>query len=132
MRILVTAGNTQAPIDRVRCLTNIFSGRTGTRIALVARQQGHTVGLLTSHPEVVRELAPPAELIAQHWYVARYRTFEELQAMLAEQLTSGLYDAVLMTAAISDHLPGGVYAPGGGTQFDAASGAWSPNARLED
>ena len=43
MRILVTAGNTQAPIDRVRCLTNIFSGRTGTRIALEARQHGHTV-----------------------------------------------------------------------------------------
>ena len=57
MRILVTAGNTQAPVDRVRCLTNIFSGRTGTRIALEARQNGHTVGLLTSHPDAVSQLA---------------------------------------------------------------------------
>ena len=72
MRILVTAGNTQAPVDRVRCLTNIFSGRTGTRIALEARQHGHTVGLLTSHPEVVRDLAPPGSLIAKQWHVGRY------------------------------------------------------------
>ena len=47
MKILVTAGNTQVPIDRVRCITNIFSGRTGTRInaarnRLVHWQERHT------------------------------------------------------------------------------------------
>ena len=31
MRLLVTAGNTQTPIDRVRSITNIFSGRTGAQ-----------------------------------------------------------------------------------------------------
>ncbi|MFO0803298.1 MAG: phosphopantothenoylcysteine decarboxylase [Gemmataceae bacterium] len=31
MKVLVTAGNTQSPLDRVRCITNIFSGRTGLR-----------------------------------------------------------------------------------------------------
>ena len=51
MNLLVTAGNTQAPIDRVRCITNIFTGRTGAHLALTAWQRGHRVTLLTSHPE---------------------------------------------------------------------------------
>ena len=29
MNLLITAGNTLAPIDRVRGLTNVFTGRTG-------------------------------------------------------------------------------------------------------
>jgi phosphopantothenoylcysteine synthetase/decarboxylase len=32
-RVLVTAGNTSVPIEKVRSIGNIFSGRTGTRIA---------------------------------------------------------------------------------------------------
>ena len=39
MHILITAGNTQMPMDRVRCITNIFSGRTGASIALQAYQR---------------------------------------------------------------------------------------------
>ena len=34
MKLFITAGNTQVAIDRVRCLTNIFTGRTGAGIAL--------------------------------------------------------------------------------------------------
>lgn len=33
MRVLVTAGATQVPIDRVRAITNVFTGRTGTQVA---------------------------------------------------------------------------------------------------
>ena len=60
MRFLVTAGNTQTHIDKVRCLTNIFSGRTGGRIAAAAHGRGHTVCLLTSHPEALPFPAPSA------------------------------------------------------------------------
>ena len=56
LRVLVTAGNTQTPIDRVRCLTNVFTGRTGGRLALEAFDRGHEVTLLTSHPSVIGEL----------------------------------------------------------------------------
>ena len=134
MRILVTAGNTQAPVDRVRCLTNIFSGRTGTRIALEARQHGHTVGLLTSHPEVVRDLAPRPSVIGKQWHVGRYRTFEQLRASLAEQVKHGRLDAIVHSAAVSDYFAAGVYAAAAGTRFDTETGAWSgkPGPRLED
>jgi phosphopantothenate---cysteine ligase (CTP) len=47
MNLLVTAGNTQTPIDRVRCITNIFTGRTGAQVALEAHRRGHAVTHLT-------------------------------------------------------------------------------------
>jgi len=33
-RVLVTAGNTSVPIDRVRVISNIFKGRTGAGIPI--------------------------------------------------------------------------------------------------
>src|SRR5260370_4679187 len=56
MNLLVTAGNTKVLIDRVRCITNIFTGRTGAAIALHAHERGHDVTLLTSRPEAVAEM----------------------------------------------------------------------------
>ena len=40
MNLLVTAGNARVYIDQVRCLTNIFTGRTGAAIALEAYERG--------------------------------------------------------------------------------------------
>jgi phosphopantothenate-cysteine ligase/phosphopantothenoylcysteine decarboxylase/phosphopantothenate--cysteine ligase len=108
MNILVTAGNTQAPIDRVRCVTNIFTGRTGTRIALHAHGRGHAVTLLTSHPGVVAELAGGRPL-AERWQVHPYRTFDDLQEAMAAALRPGGFDVVVHSAAVSDYLAAGVY-----------------------
>jgi phosphopantothenoylcysteine synthetase/decarboxylase len=132
MNVLVTAGNTQVPIDRVRCLTNIFTGRTGARVALRARACGHTVTLLTSHLDVVAELhggPPPAE----GWAVRPYRTFDDLLALMAGAVRAGGLDAVIHSAAVSDYLAGGVYSPAPGTRFDPDIGRWdgSPPALLD-
>ena len=43
MNILITAGNTAAPVDRVRVVTNIFTGRTGAEVARTAWMRGHRV-----------------------------------------------------------------------------------------
>jgi phosphopantothenate-cysteine ligase/phosphopantothenoylcysteine decarboxylase/phosphopantothenate--cysteine ligase len=122
MNCLITAGNTMTLIDKVRCITNIFSGRTGTRVALAACARGHAVTLLTSHPEVVGELAggsPP-----DHLTVRAYRTFAELRDALASHVTGGRFDAVIQCAAVSDYECAGVYAPAPGTRFDPATGRW--------
>jgi len=100
MHLLVTAGNTQAPIDRVRCITNIFTGRTGTSIATRAAGSGHTVALFTSHPEIVR-----SERIEVH----AYRTFDDLRSLMANHIAGGHFDAVVHCAAVSDYLPAGVF-----------------------
>jgi phosphopantothenoylcysteine synthetase/decarboxylase len=121
MNILVTAGNTLVPIDRVRCLTNVFTGRTGARLALHGQERGHTVTLLTSHPEGI--IAPPAE----RWAAYSYRTFEDLHTLMEGQVRRRP-DAVVHSAAVSDYLAGGVFAPAAGTRFRPATGHWESEA----
>ncbi len=111
MRILVTAGNTQVPIDKVRCITNIFTGRTGTSIALEAHRRGHQVVLLTSHPEVVRDLAG-TQALGSNWTVKPYTTFDDLRSLMNDALELGRsrdFDAIIHSAAIADYEVRGVY-----------------------
>jgi phosphopantothenoylcysteine synthetase/decarboxylase len=117
MKILVTAGNTQAPIDRVRCITNIFTGRTGAQIALEAHRRRHHVVLLTSHPEVVAELNSGKSPGDERWTVTRYQTFEELRGLLESAIHQKDLDAIIHSAAVSDYLAAGVYAPSPYTRF---------------
>lgn len=122
MNILVTAGNTQTPIDQVRCITNIFSGRTGTRIAVEAARRGHAVTLLTSRPEIVAEPAD-AELPADRWFVKPYRTFDDLAASMETTIRGGSFDAIIHAAAVSDYALAGVFTRAAdGTITDASAG----------
>jgi phosphopantothenate-cysteine ligase/phosphopantothenoylcysteine decarboxylase/phosphopantothenate--cysteine ligase len=116
MHLLVTAGNTQAPIDRVRCITNVFTGRTGAAIALRASERGHTVTLLTSHPETVDP--QPTE----RWALQKFRTFDDLRTLMADRIKGGRFDAVVHCAAVSDYLSGGVYHNPDGPPVDLTAG----------
>src|SRR5260370_16895487 len=127
MNPLVTAGNTQVLIDKVRCLTNIFSGRTGAGIALEAHRRGHEVTLLTSHAEVIPYLGAGTHL-AMRWHLFPYRTFDELQALMREKIAGQKLDAAIHCAAVSDYLAAGIYAPSPGTRFFEKSGRWQADA----
>src|SRR5437016_610510 len=116
MNILVTAGNTLVPVDKVRCITNNFTGRTGAGIALAAHDRGHTVTLLTSHPEAVPDLREGGVPADPRWQVRRYRTFDDLQERMAELIRKGGLDVVAHTAAVSDYRAEGIYAPAAGTR----------------
>src|SRR5438093_8335908 len=96
MRILITAGNTRVLIDRVRCITNIFTGRTGTSIALEAYRRGHHVTLATSHPELIETLEDT------RWQCHAYRTFGELEALMARHIAMKKPEAVIHCAAVGD------------------------------
>ncbi|AMV28516.1 Coenzyme A biosynthesis bifunctional protein CoaBC [Gemmata sp. SH-PL17] len=123
MNILVTAGNTQTPVDRVRCITNIFSGRTGAQVASSAFERGHTVALLTSHPEVLDTLATTRERTAlARARVRAYRTFDDLDALMRAEITTGGYDAVIHAAAVSDYHVAGVFTHRDGQFEDATAG----------
>src|SRR5579871_5114821 len=100
MHLLVTAGNTQVLLDRVRCLTNIFTGRTGTRIALRAHERGHHVTLLTSHPEVITQLSEKPGRFAERWQVHPYRTFDDLRRLMEQSIGGGPPDGIIHSAAV--------------------------------
>ncbi len=124
MHLLVTAGNTHAPIDRVRVVTNIFTGKTGAGIARTAWERGHTVTLLTSHPETVADLPDPASDAAKRVRVVPYRTFDDLAGLMQAELRATPFDAVVHSAAVSDYLSAGVYAPAAGSFFNARTKQW--------
>lgn len=124
MNFLITAGNTQSPIDRVRCITNIFSGRTGASIARTAWGRGHTVTLATSRPDALLEYGVNHRDPGERFTVIPYHTFDDLTNILVAQLRTVRYDVVCHSAAVSDYLPAGTYAPDVGTFFNARTGHW--------
>ncbi|QDU23981.1 phosphopantothenoylcysteine decarboxylase domain-containing protein [Urbifossiella limnaea] len=124
MNFLVTAGNTQSPIDRVRCVTNVFTGRTGAAVARTAWGRGHTVTLATSNPESLPEFGVNPKDPGERFTVLPYRTFDDLARILQQQLRGVPFDAVCHAAAVSDYLPAGTFAPEPGTFFNARLGEW--------
>jgi phosphopantothenoylcysteine synthetase/decarboxylase len=123
MNVLVTAGNTQVSLDRVRVLTNIFTGRTGAGLAVCAQERGHSVTLLTSHPEAVTETP------TLRWRMLLYRTFDELRELLRQSVCEGAFDAVIHSAAVGDYQAAGVFAPTPATRFDARLRTWTNEQR---
>lgn len=109
MNLLVTAGNTQALIDKVRCITNIFSGRTGSQIAAHAYDRGHTVTLLTSHPYVLNDLPSLRPRTKTGFVVKAYQTFDDLEELMASAILAGQFDAIIHAAAVNDYHVVGTY-----------------------
>jgi phosphopantothenate---cysteine ligase (CTP) len=128
MDILVTAGNTQAPIDRVRCITNIFTGRTGAAIALEAYRRGHHVTLITSQPKII----DAADLDPLRWRCLPYRTFDDLETRMRENIQGETLDAVVHCAAVADYLPAGIYSSAPGSEFDPTSLKWQGDQPMLD
>jgi phosphopantothenoylcysteine synthetase/decarboxylase len=124
MKILITAGNTQTPIDDVRVITNVFSGRTGSLIALAAHQRGHSVCLLTSNPELVAHHSPSSDPALGEWDVQPYRTFDDLQVLMVRLIRSNSFDAIIHSAAVSDFELAGIFAPSQTTRFDSEHATW--------
>jgi phosphopantothenoylcysteine synthetase/decarboxylase len=132
MRILVTAGNTQTPIDDVRVITNVFSGRTGSAIALAAHDRGHAVSLLTSNPELVAQRPSVADGTGSAWEVFPYRTFDDLQALMQRLISNGQCDVIIHSAAVSDYQLAGTFAPSSDTYFDPDHLTWGAGLGVDE
>lgn len=128
MNFFVTAGNTQSMIDRVRCVTNIFSGRTGASVARTAWGRGHTVTLATSHPDVLSEFDINPHNPGERFTVLPYNTFDDLATIMQTQFRTGRFDVVCHSAAVSDYLPAGTYTPDPGTFFNARTSQWESHS----
>ncbi|MFO0938207.1 MAG: phosphopantothenoylcysteine decarboxylase [Gemmataceae bacterium] len=119
MNLFITAGNTQTPVDQVRCITNVFTGRTGARIAQAAHERGHRVTIATSHPETVHDVSRTKLGSDADFVVLPYRTFEDLESIMAAEIRSGRYQAVIHAAAVNDYHVAGAYSPGPQVTFDS-------------
>jgi phosphopantothenoylcysteine decarboxylase/phosphopantothenate--cysteine ligase len=94
LRVVVTAGGTQEPLDPVRHLGNRSSGRMGYALAEAARDMGALVNLISAN------VALPPVLGVE---LAQVDTAEEMaQAVLARRAQT---DVLVMAAAVADYRP---------------------------
>jgi phosphopantothenoylcysteine decarboxylase/phosphopantothenate--cysteine ligase len=96
LRVLVTSGGTAEPIDEVRVLTNVSTGRTGALIADHLARAGHEVTLLRA------ETAVPAQTRVRE---ETFRSFTDLDAALHRLLAAADFDGIIHAAAVSDFSP---------------------------
>jgi len=94
MKILITAGGTEEPLDGVRRLSNLSTGATGGVIAQTFASRGDEVLLL--HAE--RALLPEFEVKRQ-----TFVTFADLERALRHLLAEASWDAVIHAAAVGDY-----------------------------
>jgi phosphopantothenoylcysteine synthetase/decarboxylase len=110
MRFLVTAGNTREKIDSVRMWSNVFTGNTGFGIAQALAEVGE-VELLTSNKDHLEQLGGKQSTTFPI-KGSEFTDHANLRAMLSMRmrLNPARYDAIFMSAAVSDYAPAGAFA----------------------
>lgn len=124
MNILITSGGTKVPLDEVRHLGNMSSGRFGADIAKAALKAGHTVTFLYAKGSVRPDevtlnlgqgskalktlfaLMNDSELIWGYrnlLTVDQFANFDEYAAKLQSHLENDKPDVTMLTAAVSDY-----------------------------
>ncbi len=95
MKILITTGPSTVPIDEMRVLTNISSGRTGTALSHYFKQKGHDVICL-------RGKQSTAEMPPKGVHVIEFKDNGHLLENLKDLSIRYSPDAILHSAALSD------------------------------
>jgi len=99
-RVLITAGPTHEPIDRVRFIGNRSSGRMGIALAAASAKRGWPTTLLLGPVGL-----PPPEYSSLK--VLRFQTTDDLHGLLADHWPS--HDLLFMAAAVADYRVGKVH-----------------------
>ena len=94
LRVLVTAGATQEPMDPVRFISNRSTGKMGYAVAASALRRGASVTLVTGPTSI----SPPREAVVEN-----VQTALEMREAVIERASA--CDVVIMTAAVSDYRP---------------------------
>ena len=132
MKILITAGGTEEPVDGVRRLTNSSTGATGGMIARIFAEKGADVLLLHA------ERASLDSIGVEH---DTFVTFADLENALRSHLGEVDWDAIIHLAAVSDYSVASIDVDGRsvahGNQGKIGSGhevviRLSPNPKLID
>lgn len=100
-RILITAGPTWVPIDSVRVIGNIATGKTGILLAERLKNLGAKVTLLLGPVE--------ACCLSKNIRLIRFKYFDDLKNTVLKELRSKKYDIVIHSAAVSDYKPLKIY-----------------------
>ncbi len=92
-RILLTGGGTREPIDSVRYIGNMSSGRTASLLADALAMAGHQISWLGAKYAINPVMATSIE---------QFYSFDDLASQLQTLLENNDFDAVIHAAAVSD------------------------------
>ena len=93
-KILITAGPTEEPLDPVRFITNLSSGKMGYALAAAAQRRGAIVTLISGPTNLP---LPSAEKII------RVRTAKEMHKAVLDNFKKA--DVIIKAAAVADYRP---------------------------
>lgn len=93
LKVLMTAGGTQEPIDEVRVITNNSTGKTGASLADYLISAGFDVTYLCAQNAARPNLEATTET---------FTTYNDLDHKLTQQLDKK-FDVIIHTAAVSDY-----------------------------
>jgi len=98
-RILITAGPTWVPIDKVRVITNVFGGTLGALIASEAAKKGAKVTLLFGPGKAKL----PQE--SKNLEIIKYKYYDDLLNLVKKELATKNYEIVIHSSAVADYAP---------------------------
>ncbi|KQC07294.1 MAG: phosphopantothenoylcysteine decarboxylase [Smithella sp. SDB] len=93
-RILITAGPTEEPLDPVRFITNLSSGKMGYALAIEAHRRGAEVNLISGPTNLP---LPPVKKII------RVRTAKEMYKAVMDNYKKA--EIIIKAAAVADYSP---------------------------
>ncbi len=108
LRVLITSGGTQEPIDNVRAITNLSTGETGAKIVETLARAGHLVHWLRARSSVTTVDATVQNQIELHVFTSAADLLTQMQNLLGENT----YDILIHAAAISDYTVESIQASG--------------------
>jgi phosphopantothenoylcysteine synthetase/decarboxylase len=94
VNVLITSGATREPIDKVRFITNMSTGRTGAALADALSSLGHKVTYL--HGE-------GAALPKNKTSAVAFKSFSDLDGKVKNLVEKSEFDVVIHAAAVSDY-----------------------------
>ncbi len=105
IHLIVTSGGTREPIDDVRYIGNVSTGRLGAGIAAFAAARGHRVSFIHAGGSALPE-GWDGEVRCEWPKLKVFVTAADLRVALREELARALEPcAVVMAAAVADYMP---------------------------
>lgn len=126
MKFLISSGGTIVPLDEVRRIQNMSSGRFGSKLARAALEKNHEVDFLYAHnsetpltskvdftnnslASILKTVMAmndfSASPLRENYVYLEYKTFYEYQKHLETLVKGGKPKVVVLAAAVSDYGP---------------------------
>ncbi len=99
-KILITGGPVWVPLDKIRVISNVFTGELSLLLAKEAAKKGAKTTLLLGPTPL-----PFQEKLPKNLKIIRFNFFDELYKLMKKEISSGQYDVVIHSAAVADFMP---------------------------